>query len=194
MSIRIHTVANRAKTLNAVLAIGCKRGRLDEVNENVSNANKILKSVFGPEELQTLVHAAALQKAAILQEVFSDEIHKATPAEINEMLAAILKFMMFHGSDTLETAIATAMDRIENYIEAAHNGFNVEYIPTEEKRDQVRQSNINMAEAYVKRFLRLVPVFDIDESARSKLTKRLSDPKLRFDPKRKSSTNTQPTR
>ena len=46
MSIRIRTVANRAKTLNEVLAIGVKRPSPDESND----VNQILKSFFAHED------------------------------------------------------------------------------------------------------------------------------------------------
>ena len=54
MSIRIRTVANRAKTLNEVLAIGVKRPSPDESND----VNQILKSFFAHEVFQALVHLA----------------------------------------------------------------------------------------------------------------------------------------
>ena len=146
MSIRIRTVANRAKTLNEVLAIGVKRSSLDELND----VNQILKSVFTHEVFQTLVHLAALEQAARWKQEFSDEKHKATTGDIDEMLAEVINYI---GDDhmTLEEAILRAVNEVAHLIYWHENAAVPPSYPTEQARLNTRQVNIERAQRFVKR-------------------------------------------
>ena len=163
MSIRIRTVANRAKTLNEVLAIGVKRSSLDELND----VNQILKSVFTHEVFQTLVHLAALEQAARWKQEFSDEKHKATTGDIDEMLAEVINYI---GDDhmTLEEAILRAVNEVAHLIYWHENAAVPPSYPTEQARLNTRQVNIERAQGFVKR-----GPFFIDESASSRLKERV---------------------
>lgn len=146
MSIRIRTVANRAKTLNEVLAIGVKRPSPDESND----VNQILKSFFAHEVFQALVHLAALEQAARWKQEFSDEKHKATTGDIDEMLAEVINHI---GDDhmTLEEAILRAVGEVANLIYWHQNADVPPSYPTEQARLNTRQVNIERAQRFVKR-------------------------------------------
>ena len=111
MSIRISTVANRAKTLNEVLAIGVNHSITDQMPNNVSHASKILKSVFERDELLELAKLAALQQAATLIEKFPLDKPQATSAEINNILADVI-LNVLRDNMTLKIAIEETVTRV----------------------------------------------------------------------------------
>ena len=151
MSIRIRTVPNRAKALNEVLAIGCKRRKESELNEiRESELNEILMSVFEIREFQTLVRLAALEQSVIAQEEFNKRIHKATHDQINVVLADIINYI---GDDhiTLEEAIVKAAKKVEQLIYWHGNAAVAPSYPTEQARLNTRQVNIERAQRFVKR-------------------------------------------